>query len=342
MKSNIAALFFLFSFLAVHDCYSQTIQVINSGTNSSLRGLSVVDDKVIWVSGSNGTVGLSLDGGTKWKWFTVHGFEKRDFRDIEAFDGATAIIMAVGEPACLLKTNDGGDTWTVVYENKKKGMFLDAIEFWNPQSGIVMGDPVDGRFFIARTFDEGRTWRDIPTENLPKADSGEACFAASGTAIRRLDRDEACFVTGGKRSRLFWKGIPLDLPIIQGKESAGANSIAVRDDKKLKDSKYFVVVGGDFTKPSSSEKNCFVTKDGGKTWTAPSAPPNGYRSCVEFITKKQLITCGVTGVDISNDGGYNWKAISSEGFHVCRKAKEGNAVFLAGANGRIARLVKAG
>jgi hypothetical protein len=45
----------------------------------------------------------SIDGGKTWKWLVVKGFENRDFRDIEAFDAATAIIMAVAEPANILK-----------------------------------------------------------------------------------------------------------------------------------------------------------------------------------------------------------------------------------------------
>ena len=80
---------------------------------------------------------------------TVNGFEKSDFRDIEAFDGNTALIMAVGEPAYILKTNDGGENWKVVYENKTKGMFLDAMDFANNREGIVIGDPINGKIFIA-------------------------------------------------------------------------------------------------------------------------------------------------------------------------------------------------
>jgi len=52
-----------------------------------------------------------------------------------------------------------------------------------------------------------------------------------------------------------------------------------------------------------------------------------------------LITCGTSGVDVSMDGGLNWKLISSEGFHACAKAKKGKAVFLAGKDGRIAKVV---
>ncbi len=181
------------------------------GPESSLRGLSVVSDKVIWVSGSKGTVGKSLDSGRTWTWMTVAGYEKRDFRDIEAFDAKTAVIMAIAEPADILKTTDGGNSWKVVYENKTAGMFLDAMEFWNINSGIVVGDPVKGRFFVTRSFDGGETWHDIPFLELPKADSGEGCFASSGTNVRNLDRDEACFVSGGPRSRLFVRDKAIDL-----------------------------------------------------------------------------------------------------------------------------------
>jgi photosystem II stability/assembly factor-like uncharacterized protein len=318
--------------------HAQQIELLTEGTKTSIRGLSVVNDRVIWVSGSSGTIGKSTDGGKTWKWTVVKGFEKRDFRDIEAFDGATAIVIAVAEPANILKTVDGGETWKVVYENKAAGMFLDAMEFWNEQSGIVIGDPINGKFFIVRSFDEGNTWKEVPFENLPRADTGEACFAASGTNIRALDRDEACFVSGGTRSRLFWKGTPIELPIIQGKETTGANSVAVRDKKKLKNSLHLVVVGGDFAADTAAVKNCFLTSNGGKTWKAPVTPPRGYRSCVEYIDQKKLITCGTSGVDVSKDGGMNWQFITKQGFHVCRKAKDGNAVFLAGGNGRVGKL----
>ncbi|MEO8569352.1 MAG: oxidoreductase [Ginsengibacter sp.] len=311
---------------------AQQIKILHSGTDISLRGLSVVNDRTIWVSGSNGTVGKSLDSGNTWKWIQVKGFEKTDFRDIEAFDETQAVIMGVGEPAYILRTIDGGENWKIVYENKTKGMFLDAMEFWNIQSGIVLGDPVDGKFFIARTFNGGDTWRTIPEKNYPVADSGEACFAASGTNIRKFGNDAACFVTGGLHSRLFIRDKKIDLPILQGKETTGANSIA------LKNKKLFIVVGGDFNNPDSSFKNCVITKDAGKTWTYPSIPPHGYRSCVEYLGKNKWITCGINGVDISNNDGDTWTLTSKESFHVCRKAKNGNSVFFAGGKGNVGKL----
>jgi hypothetical protein len=312
---------------------AQTIQLVASGTKTSLRGLSVVNDRVIWVSGSGGTVGKSIDSGNTWKWITVKGFEKTDFRDIEAFDETSAVIMGISEPAYILRTSDAGETWKVVYENKTKGMFLDAMEFWNEMSGIVVGDPISNKIFIARSFDGGMHWKDMPPTNYPVADSGEAMFASSGTNVRKLNQQEAVFVTGGLRSRLFIRDKKIDLPILQGKETTGANSVAV------KNSEIMIVVGGDFNSKDAVEKNCFITADGGKTFIAPASPPHGYRSCVEYLNKKKWISCGLNGVDVSSDEGNNWNWISKESFHVCRKAKDGKAVFLAGGDGRIGKLL---
>ncbi len=316
------------------------IDTLTSGTKTSLRGLSVVTDKVVWVSGSNGMVGKSINAGKDWKWYQIKGFEKTDFRDIEAFDATTAVVMSVGEPGYILRTGDGGENWKVVYENKTKGIFLDALEFWNSEAGIVIGDPIEGRLFIARTFDGGHSWRAIPEGYRPAADAGEALFAASGTAMRALDRDEAVFVTGGKSSHVYIRDQRTRLPVVQGKESTGANSIAVWDHNKRNGGKKMVVVGGDFSQDTSSAANCFYTTDRGKTWTAARRPPQGYKSCVDYITEKELIACGTSGVDYSADGGQTWSRISQSGYHACIRAKDGKTVFLAGSNGRIAKLVR--
>lgn len=343
MKNSFAFLIsFFISLYGTAQKDLPAISIVAQGVNSSIRGLSVVNDNVVWVSGSNGTVGKSTNGGKDWKWIAVKGFEKTDFRDIEAFDAATAIIMGIGEPAYILKTVDGGDSWKVVYENKSKGMFLDAMEFWNEQAGIVLGDPVNNKFFIARTFDNGATWKEIPDAYKPVADSGEACFAASGTNIRALDNDEAVFISGGLRSNVFIRSKKIALPIIQGKETTGANSIAVWNRYSKNGGKKLVVVGGDFNADTSAKLNCFYSSNRGKTWKASAIPPNGYRSCVEYLSEKQLITCGPTGVDYTFDNANTWQPVSKESFFVCRIAKSGRTVYLAGTNGKIGKLVFSG
>ncbi len=325
-------LLLIFSVSNLFEANAQTVKILTSGTKVSLRGLSVVNDKIVWASGSNGTVAKSLDAGLTWQWIKVNGFEKTDFRDIEAFDAKTAIIMGVDSPAYILRTVDGGLTWVKVFENNSKGIFLDAMEFWNNQSGIVIGDPIKNRFFIGRTFDGGKTWQTIPEANKPVADSGEACFASSGTNIRKLNKAEAVFISGGLTSHIFIRNKKILLPIIRGKETTGANSIAV------KNSKTFIIVGGDFTAKDATDSNCVISTNGGATFFVPDSLPHGYRSCIEYLQKNDWVTCGLNGVDYTKDNGTIFRKISDEGFNVCRKAKKGKAVFFAGSNGKIGKL----
>lgn len=340
MKRIITAfLFLLASFFA--PAQSPRVEMLSSGTKTSLRGLSAVNDSVIWVSGSSGTVGRSTDGGRSWKWTIVKGFEKTEFRDIEAFDAGTAVIMGIAEPAYLLRTTDGGENWKIVYENKTKGMFLDAMDFANDRQGIVIGDPLDGKVFIACTGDGGNTWSEVAGYNRPAAADGEAFFAASGTNVRFFDNGRYYIVSGGLRSRLFISPVQIiGLPVIQGRETTGANSIDIFSRRRPgRAGRRMVIVGGDFNADSSSRKNCFYSRNGGRKWKAPSTPPHGYRSCVAFLSAKRLVACGLTGIDYSANGGKSWQWISRESFHVCRKARTGTTVFLAGSNGRIAKMV---
>ena len=329
MKLFLTFLFSLFIVLS----FSQTVSLLTSGNAASLRGLSVVNNNIIWASGSNGTVARSVDGGKTFTWQIIKGYEQRDFRDIEAFDSNTAIIMAVAEPAIILKTKNGGRTWKKVFEDSTKGMFLDAMDF-DKKSGIVIGDPINGKMFIAFTRSSGDYWH-VSKESVPLA-KGEAFFASSGTNVKLLHDAGNIFkyasVSGGTESD-FIGSKKHKLNLLQGKESQGANSIAVSiPDKKI------VIVGGDFSNDKDTTGNCVFSEDWGTTWRRPLTPPHGYRSCVAFINSNKLLTCGTSGVDISNDGGMNWTAVSNESFHVCQKAKQGDAVFLAGKDGRIAML----
>lgn len=312
-----------------------SVQILQSGTRKSFRGLSVVNDQVLWVSGSAGTVGRSIDGGAHVEWMTVAGFEKKDFRDIAAFDDQTAIIMGIAEPAVILKTTNAGKTWRTVFTDSTKGMFLDAMDFYDSKKGAVIGDPINGKFFLAITKDQGETWSIndplISKHDLTAAD-GEAFFASSGTNLVHRGK-ELVFATGGKKSRLFFEYKIWELPLLQGRESTGANSLAI--DSKGNG----LLVGGDFSKDSIRTGNTVLFDKGGNNIRVPQTNPQGYKSCVIFLTKSTLVACGTSGVDLSYDGGLNWVNISKESFHVVQKAAKGNAVFLAGGNGKLAKLV---
>lgn len=313
---------------------AQQVELLTTAPISSIRGLSVVTDDVVWVSGTQGKAGRSTDGGKTWEWFGIPGCDSCDFRDVEGFSADRAVIMGIAEPARIFLTEDGGKSWKQVYFNDTKGIFLDAMEFFNDKEGVIAGDAINGRFKGLQTKDGGRTWQDL---EMPRAAEGEACFAASGTTLRALGgKNSFAIATGGLKSRFFryrsGQWTVSEWPVKQGIPSAGIFSFAFRD------AKHGVAVGGDYMDPKAQEGNCVLTADGGGTWQAARKGPRGYRSAVEYIGNNLLIATGPSGTDISTDGGQTWKALTDDGFHAVRKAKKGTKTYLAGGKGRIAAL----
>ena len=334
---KIFSLLFLFGTAEAGNCQAYKISLLQSGNKVSIRGLSVVNNEIIWASGNNGMVAKSTNGGKNFEWIKVAGYEKRDFRDIEAFDQNTAIIMGVDAPAIILKTKDGGKTWKKVLEDSTKGMFLDAMDFSDLKHGVVIGDPLEQSVYISTTEDQGENWKKFEKNDKKSrlaTNKGEAFFASSGTNIKLIGTHMA-FVSGGINSRFYYENSWDEIPILQGKESTGANSIAINHKKKG------VIVGGDFAKDTITQDNCVLFEIGQDiVYSKPIIAPHGYRSCVIYLSDNVLVTCGTSGIDISKDGGKNWELISKESFHVVQKAKKGTAVFLAGSNGRIAKLIE--
>ncbi|MEP2669200.1 MAG: YCF48-related protein [Cyclobacteriaceae bacterium] len=327
--------FLLALFLLAQPTWAQLFQLtsISTGINSSFRGLSVVNNQVAWVSGSNGWVGISTNGGNTWEFNQVKGHETSGFRSLYAFDEHRAIIANAGSPTNILITADAGKTWKVVYTNNHEAAFIDGIDFWNEKEGLIYGDPIDGKMLLLKTSDGGSTWNEVVT--APQLNEGEASFAASGTGIRCVGKSLAYLSTGGMTSR-FWitsdKGNTWNVqtpPIVQGDVATGIYSFAVYKNN-------IVLVGGDYTRPALATNHNLYSDDRGATWNTPSQPSRGYRECVEFISQKILLTTGPTGTDISYNQGASWKAFSDlEGFHVIRKARKGKLMVIAGNNGQI-------
>jgi len=320
---------------------AQQIVLLDSNAGISFRGLSVVNDNIIWVSGSKGTIKSSIDGGLTWLNVSPKGYEKSDFRDIEAFGVNNAIVMSSGAPSYILKTTDGGASWKEVYKDERPEVFLDAMDFWDDKKGVIIGDPIDNIFVHLQTNDGGETWQIPDTMFLPFALDSEAVFAASGTGLRCFSKNEFALVTGGKHSRLLFSGQrEISIPIKHGKQSEGAFSFAFVNGKGI-NKNLICVVGGDYLN-DSTEMNSAWYRSKSKLWYRQKfiSDPNGYRSCVEAVNKNYLISCGTSGVDILYLKGVykEWQNISKIGFHVVRKAKKGNAVFLAGSHGKIAML----
>ncbi len=307
-------------------------------TKAGLRGLSVVSDKIIWASGTGGTVLRTVDGGKNWAVLKVPDAEKLDFRDIEAFDADTAYILSIGngDVSRIYKTTDGGKTWKLQFKNTNEKAFFDALAFWDKNNGMAMSDPVDGKYFLIETKD-GETWQISGNDKMANAKAGEAAFAASGTCLLTQGKSNIFLVSGGNDARVFRsdnRGLTwfvADTPITKGTAGSGIFSIAMFDSKNG------VIVGGNYEKPNDITNNLAFTNDGGKTWTL-SKGLNGYRSGVSYIDRKTIIAVGASGSDLSIDGGKTWKNLDKENYNSVQ-AKGKRAIWAVGANGLVAKFL---
>lgn len=319
-----------------------SLQYVDTKTDASFRGLSVADDNSVWVSGSKGSVGRSANGDD-WTFQQVPGYEDFDFRTLYAFDSTYAVIANAGSPAYILYTANGGKTWREVYKNTDSAAFIDGIDFWDRLAGLVHGDPIDGHMLLLSTEDGGRTWKELKKKHRPEMAEGEASFAASGTAISCFYDDDVVVAVGGKTSRLLysrnrgrrWRSIPT--PMLATSESTGIFSFVTGGPG-------WMLAGGDYRNDTLRTSNFFYSYNRGKNWLAPDTTTRGYRECIAVLCDHQKKTnpiatfaVGPSGIDISTDGGRNWKPLSDDkGFHVIKPSHYSNVLFLAGGNGKLA------
>ncbi|WP_353723097.1 YCF48-related protein [Dyadobacter sp. 676] len=333
-------------------------KIIDIKTKIHMRAVHAVTPTICWIGGTQGTVLKTVDGGHTWTTYKVAGADSLDFRDIHAFDKQVAVAMSAGESekdkAKIYRTEDGGESWKLVYQTTQNGVFLDGIDFWDKNRGICLGDPTQGRLFILTTSDGGNSWQELPLDKRPVAEPGEACFAASGTSILVNGKGTVFIGTGGgKMARVFrsedygqtWNVSSTPLP---AGPTAGIFGLRFWSKKNG------IAVGGDYKKTTDSTQNVLLTNDGGITWTLSGMTrPAGLKEAVAIYHKTNatwngdtqirsdnyaLVASGPSGNSVSPDRGKSWFLLGSEGFHSLSFA--GNVGYGVGANGLIGKIEK--
>jgi len=319
---------------------------VDTGSDAQFRGLAPVSRKVAWVSGTEGTVLRTIDGGKRWIDVSPGGDTgDLEFRDIEAWDDMHAVILSIGSggDSRIYRTGNGGRTWTEGFRNRNKQAFYDCLGFWDRRHGLAMSDPVNGTFRILATNDGGKSWTKRKSAGMPPALDGEFGFAASGTCLVTAGDDDAWIASGGTAARVFhsedrgrtWT--VTDTPIRRG-DAAGVFSLAVRNTRTL------VAVGGDFEKPNARKDTSAYSEDAGTTWTR-GGRLGGYRSGAAFLPRTAktgspsagVIAVGPSGTDVSYDVGATWTSVEKGSLDAVECTRDG-ACWASGSDGRVAVL----
>jgi photosystem II stability/assembly factor-like uncharacterized protein len=324
-------------------CSAQTLTPLPSPTHESLRGVRASSPTVIWASGTHGTYLRSTNAGDSWVAAQVPGAAELDFRDVVAFSADEAFLMSAGPGAQsrVYHTTDAGAHWTLQLTNEDAQGFYDCMAFWDRSHGILVGDPVQGRFELMTTDDGGAHWTRLPEASRPAAEPTEGAFAASGSCIVVQGDSGAWFATGGPKARVFrsadrghtWQAA--ETPIPHGTESSGIFSVAFRD------AEHGLIAGGDYQHADADGPNLAASSDGGATWQALPAHPQFYFSAVSFLGDGKALAVGSSHIvllDLKDAGAQKAEVMRTFdlGMNALAVTAPGTAI-LVGPGGKLAR-----
>ncbi len=293
-------------------------QRVASGSTELIVGISAVDASTVWISGTGGMYGRTLDGGETWESGVVPGADSLQFRDIHAVDAQTAYLLSIGfgSQSRIYKTADGGRSWVLQFTNQEPEGFFDCMGFWDAERGLAFSDSFDGAFYIVTTNDGGSSWTRIPTSNFPAASSGEGSFAASGHCVHVFGDSTAWIGTGAGENANARVLITTDggshwtdaaTPIAAG-GSKGIASVTFHD--RL----LGAALGGDVADMESTAPNVALTYDGGLTWSVIGRPyfsgPVYGATYVSRAPVPTLVAAGPNGIAFTADQGTSWTMLS--------------------------------
>lgn len=317
-----------------------------SGTSERLIGLSPVDERVVWASGTGGTYTRTSDGGATWTAGTVPGADSLQFRDVYAVSVDTAYLLSIGRgpQSRIYKTTDGGNSWTRSFTNDNPQAFFDCMDFWDADHGIAFSDAVEGEFVLVETSDGGESWQRIPPATLPPAREGEGSFAASGTCLVTQGDSTAYFGTGAASTARVYRTTDRgrnwsahSTPIAAGTAFAGIASLAFRDDL------HGATMGGAMVTenfPDSTIATIAVTEDGGSSWSEATSPPMAGIFGGAYVPQSDppvLVAVGPQGVAVTYDDAQTWQVVQDSS-HWGVAFESSDAGWAVGPDGRITHL----
>ena len=187
-------------------------RLVWSRPGTFIRSLAFVDSR----HGFLGNLGAGLasvtdstplyetkDGGVSWHPASVPAipgicsidvFKSRSIHEGDVTE--RVYIHAAGRangPAKLLRSENGGETWTLIDLSDRAGMILD-VKFLDPNVGFVFaatnGDIAQSNALILKTNDGGRTWREVYRSRRLNEITWKASFADNQTGYVTIQNND--------------------------------------------------------------------------------------------------------------------------------------------------------
>lgn len=128
--------------------------------NQIIYGFSQVDQKTVWIAGTNGSIYRTTDGGLNWILQNSTNFQPVDHLTSIYFKDSKRGYIS-GKNGTLLSTVDGGNTWEFIMKPVNASMEFDCITFTDNQQGFLTAHlKTDlSKTHLYKSIDTGTTWQ---------------------------------------------------------------------------------------------------------------------------------------------------------------------------------------
>ena len=246
----------------------------NSSFPAASRGvdeIDILDVNTVWAKGYDGTNPTGYireftktnNGGTTWTPGTITfagstNFGVSNLFEFDYMNAYACMFPVTGTGGTIVKTTDGGATWTTQPSATFTNSWADFVHFFDTNNGVAVGDPATSTtdFVIYTTSNGGSTWTQVSTGSLPNSLTNEASivnlYSSVGNTIWFA-------TTKGRMYKSTDKGLTW---------TVNTTGFPASFNMRFKDANNGIAVSD--TLPYNMKK----TINGGTTWTALA--PAGY------------------------------------------------------------------
>lgn len=279
-RTGFLTILFLVVLIAAENADAQMWESLTVPTSNAITGISFIDVNTGWISGPNGLILHTTDGGDSWitqASGTSAGLKSIQF--VDALNGwAAGGITTPVQSGLIIHTTDGGQTWT--NQNVQSSYFILNIHFVDPQLGWALR----GWGTLLNTVNGGSSWTEQNTSVSQRLDEIAFVNASQGWAVGQ-NGSIVHTVNGGNNWTLQNSGT-----------TDWINGITCTSEQEAWASGGWPNVG-----------MILHTTNGGGTWVRQTVPTTQQLQGLTFVTPSLGWAVGNNGVIVhTTDGGATW------------------------------------
>ena len=298
--------------------------VQNSGFTAANRGinhLSIVDQNIVWATAYDGTATAAnvqqftktTNGGSTWTPGNINiGNANLGISMIHAFNANRAWLAAyptaAGQTGGIWITNNGGGTWTrqnsATYNNAAS--FTNTVYFWGQDTGLCMGDPINGEFEIYTTLNGGSNWSIVPGANIPNPQANEFGY------VRQMEVVGNHVWFGTSKGRIYYssnRGLNWQVFTSPVTDFGGAVTTGVSANLSFSSASNGMIV--------DQAGSVWVSSNGGSSWASVTPAGTVFTTGLCLIEGTNIAfttgaATGSSGSSYSTNGGQTWNLIDNQ------------------------------